>query len=96
VRAGFSVPTRGTNGQNSQRPNSTRAAGSTHTAKTRAVVTPSAPAMPSVRLLVRSAAVKVSRPSVTVPALATMAGAAERSARRIAACRSSSRRSSSR
>ena len=96
VRVGSSWPTFGTNGQNNRRPNSTIAAGSTRSAKASATVMPAAPAKPSERANGSTARPSASSARITVPPLARIAGAADPSARRIASCRSSTCRSSSR
>ena len=68
-------PTCGTFGQKIQRPKTTRAAGSTTSAKVAATTTPTAQARPSPRVAGKSESSRVSRPSTTVVALESTASA---------------------
>ena len=96
VSAGSPLPTLGTNGQKIPRGRLTSAAGSTTRPKNSATTTPIAAATPRVRLLVRTAASRVSRARTTVPALPMIAGDTPRRALAIASRRFGVRRSSSR
>ena len=90
------APKRGMYGQKRPRPKSTRAAGSTRSAKIIATMIPVAHAMPSARFPASSANTSVARARATVPPLARIAGPAPNTARRMASRLSSCRRSSSR
>ena len=96
VSANVVSPTCGTRGQNTQRPNSTSAGGSTTSAKVAATTIPTAQARPRPRVVGMSDSSRVSRPRTTVVALARMASEVRRSASDMASYRSSCRRSSSR
>ena len=93
---GSAEPYPGLAGQNTQRPVITSSAGSSVIIESRATPTPIASTGPRPLVEFSSARLRVSRLRITVPALATMAGPARRSATLIAACRSWCRRSSSR
>jgi hypothetical protein len=89
-------PSRGTNGQNSPRPRTTIAAGSTTRPASIATTTPTAPENPMARRPSWSASSRVSSASVTVAADARIASAVRRSATCIAWNRLSRSRSWSR
>ena len=89
-------PTCGTRGQNTHRPKSTSAAGSTTSTKDAAITTPIAQATPRPRVVGTSESSRVSRPSTTVVALESTASAVRRTATAIAWCRDSWDLSSSR
>ncbi len=91
-----SEPRRGTFGQNTQRPKSTRVAGRATSANTAATTMPTAQAIPRPRVVGISDKVRHSTPRTTVVALASTASAVRRRASRIACRRSSCARSSSR
>ena len=93
---GSAEPYAGLTGQNTQRPVITSSAGSSVIIASSATATPIASTGPMLLVEFSSARDRVSRLRTTVPALATTAGPARRSATAIAACRSSCRRSSSR
>jgi hypothetical protein len=93
---GSGEPYVGLAGQNTQRPVITSSAGSSVIIASRATPTPMASTGPRPLVEFSSAKVRASRLRITVPALATIAGPARRSATLIAACRSSCRRNSSR
>ena len=80
-------PTCGTLGQKTQRPKSTRKAGSTSSTKPAATTMPIAQARPSPRVVGISESSRVSRPRKTVVALASTASAVRRRARAIATLR---------
>ena len=81
-RPGPASPTCGTRGQKTQRPKSTRAAGSTSSAKVAATTTPIAQARPRPRVVGTTESSRVSRPSTTVVALESTASAVRRTATR--------------
>ncbi len=93
---GSSVPYAGLTGLNTHRPTITSKAGSSVIIAASATTTPIASTGPRLLVEASSAMVSVSRLTITVPALAMMAGPARRSATAIASCRSSCLRSSSR
>ena len=69
-------PSRGTSGQNTQRPKSTSVVGRTTRAKTMATTTPTAQASPSPRVVGTTESRRVSSPRTTVVALARTASPA--------------------
>ena len=82
-------PKVGLNGQNIQRPKITSRAGSSVIIASRVTPTPMAATGPRPAVEFISASVRQSIPTITVPALAMMAGVARCSANAIASCRSS-------
>jgi hypothetical protein len=93
---GSAEPYFGLIGQNTQRPQITRSAGSSVIIASSATPTPMASTGPRPLVEFSSATTSVSRLIMTVIALAKIAGPARRNATAIAACLSSWRRSSSR
>ena len=89
-------PTRGTNGQNSFRPHTASAAGSTTSANAAAIRSPAADVGPRPRVPGSTASTRVSRESTTVTLEASTAGPVATRASRSATRWSSVRRSSSR
>ena len=86
---GSAEPYRGLYGQNTQRPVITSNAGSSVIMASSATATPMASTGPRLLVEFSSARDRVSRLRITVPALATTAGPARRSATAIASCLSS-------
>ena len=86
---GSSDPNVGRAGQNTHRPQATSSAGSSVIIAAKATTMPMASTGPRLAVELSSAIVSVSRLTMTVPALAMMAGPARRSANAIASCRSS-------
>ena len=95
-RAVSSLPSRGTNGQNARRPAISSSAGRRVSIAIAATATPIAPTGPSPAVELTEANERQSSAATTVPAEAAIAGPARARAMRIASCRSSTRRSSSR
>ena len=93
---GSAEPYGGTRGQKTQRPVITSSAGSSVIMASRPTATPIAATGPRPGWSSTRRASRQSIPTITVAALAMMAGPARRSASAIASCRSSCRRSSSR
>lgn len=89
-------PARGMNGQNTFRPHSASSGGKANNTNKAATASPQAAQIPRLRVLGVTAAISVSKASTTVALLARMAGPAARTARRNAARRPRSLRSSSR
>ncbi len=93
---GSSDPNVGRFGQNTQRPQMTRRAGRRVTITRKVTLMPTASTGPMPAVEFSSAKLRQSMLTTTVAALARIAGAARCSAKAIASCRSSWRRSSSR
>jgi hypothetical protein len=85
---GSSEPKRGRIGQKTHRPVATSRAGRSVSMASSATATPMASTGPMPLVELSSATVSVSRPRMTVPALATTAGPARCSAIAMASCRS--------
>ncbi len=82
-------PKVGLNGQNIHRPKITSRAGSSEIIASRVTPTPMAATGPRPAVEFISASIRQSMPTMTVPALAMIAGVARCSANAIASCRSS-------
>jgi hypothetical protein len=96
VAVGSAEPNLGRAGQNSQRPQITRNAGSSVIMASRPTTMPSAATGPRPAVELSSASVRIDMPTATVAALAMIAGPARCRAIAIASCRSSCLRNSSR
>ena len=81
-------PSRGTRGQKTHRPQSTRTQGSTSRTAVAATTMPTAQARPSARVVGKTDSNRVSRPTITVVELASTALLVAASARRMASYRS--------